>query len=151
MSTNKQHTLSLVRALRFRQRTSAAVRWGPTCCVCGKDGSYPLIFDGRPESWPFFKKALHQLLDKEGYGWVVEQPRMVRTFLKVHTWKVCTLRKVRTILGVSSGPCYKQPVQGGQEHRDIWKRHGLNKCRGLREEGPSSGVHKRVGNNIRTA
>jgi hypothetical protein len=37
-----------------------------------KDGSYPLIFDGRPESWPFFKKALHQLLDNEGYGWVVE-------------------------------------------------------------------------------
>ena len=38
----------------------------------GKDGSNPLIFDGRPESWPPFKKALHQLLDKEGYGWVVE-------------------------------------------------------------------------------
>ena len=38
----------------------------------GKDGSTPLIFDGRPESWPPFKKALHQLLDKEGYGWVVE-------------------------------------------------------------------------------
>ena len=38
----------------------------------GKDGSYPLIFDGKPESWPFFKKALHQLRDKEGYGWVVE-------------------------------------------------------------------------------
>jgi hypothetical protein len=36
----------------------------------GKDGSNPLIFDGRPESWPLFKKALHQLLDKEGYGWV---------------------------------------------------------------------------------
>ncbi len=31
-----------------------------------------MIFDGRPESWPLFKKALHQLLDKEGYGWVVE-------------------------------------------------------------------------------
>jgi hypothetical protein len=39
----------------------------------GKDGSNPLIFDGKPESsWPLFKKALHQLLDKEGYGWVVE-------------------------------------------------------------------------------
>jgi hypothetical protein len=38
----------------------------------GKDWSNPLIFDGRPESWPLFKKALHQLLDKEGYGWVVE-------------------------------------------------------------------------------
>jgi hypothetical protein len=38
----------------------------------GKDGSNPLIFDGRPESWPPFKKALHQLLDKEGYDWVVE-------------------------------------------------------------------------------
>ena len=38
----------------------------------GKDGSYPLIFDGKPESWPSFKKAIHQLLDKEGYGWVVE-------------------------------------------------------------------------------
>jgi hypothetical protein len=38
----------------------------------GKDGSNPLIFDGRPESWPLFKKALHQLLDKEGYGWVVD-------------------------------------------------------------------------------
>jgi hypothetical protein len=31
-----------------------------------------LVFDGRPESWPFFKKPLHQLLDKEGYGWAVE-------------------------------------------------------------------------------
>jgi hypothetical protein len=40
--------------------------------ILGKDGSNPLIFDGRPESWPPFKKALHQLLDKEGYGWVVE-------------------------------------------------------------------------------
>jgi hypothetical protein len=38
----------------------------------GKDGSYPLIFDGRPGSWPPFKKALHQLLDKEDYGWAVE-------------------------------------------------------------------------------
>jgi hypothetical protein len=38
----------------------------------GKDGSNPLIFDGRPESWPLFKKALHQLFDKECYGWVVE-------------------------------------------------------------------------------
>jgi len=38
----------------------------------GKDGSNPLIFDGRPESWPLFKKALHQFLDKEGYGWVAE-------------------------------------------------------------------------------
>jgi hypothetical protein len=37
----------------------------------GKDGSYPLIFDGRPESWPLFKKPLHQFLDKEGYGWVL--------------------------------------------------------------------------------
>ena len=37
---------SAVRALRFRQRTSAAVRWG------------------RPQSWPLFKKALHQLLDQ---------------------------------------------------------------------------------------
>ena len=46
------------------------------CCgkmgTLGKDGSNPLIFDGRPESWPLFKKALHLLLDKEGYGWVVE-------------------------------------------------------------------------------
>jgi hypothetical protein len=33
----------------------------------GKDGSNPLILNGRPESWPPFKKALHQLLDKEGY------------------------------------------------------------------------------------
>jgi hypothetical protein len=38
----------------------------------GKDGSNPLIFDGRPESWPLFKKALHQFLDKDGYGWVAE-------------------------------------------------------------------------------
>ena len=38
----------------------------------GKDGSNPLIFDGRPESWPLFKKVLYQVLDKEGYGWVVE-------------------------------------------------------------------------------
>jgi hypothetical protein len=30
----------------------------------GKDGSNPLIFDGRLESWP--------LLDNKGYGWVVE-------------------------------------------------------------------------------
>jgi hypothetical protein len=38
----------------------------------GKDGSNPLIFVGRPESWPLFKKPLHQLLDKEGYGCVAE-------------------------------------------------------------------------------
>jgi hypothetical protein len=38
----------------------------------GKDGSNPLIFDARRESWPLLKKALHQLLDKEGYGRVVE-------------------------------------------------------------------------------
>ena len=37
-----------------------------------KDGSTPLIFDGRPESWPLLKNTLHQLLDKEGYGWVLE-------------------------------------------------------------------------------
>ena len=34
-----------------------------------KDGS---TFDGGPESWPLFKKALYQLFDKEGYGRVVE-------------------------------------------------------------------------------
>jgi len=34
----------------------------------GKDGSNPLIFDGKPESlWSTFKKALYQFLDKEGY------------------------------------------------------------------------------------
>jgi len=38
----------------------------------GKDGSNPLIFDGRPESWPLFKKALHQFLDKDSHGWVAE-------------------------------------------------------------------------------
>ena len=38
---------------------------------CGKmgtletDGSKPLSFDGKAASWPPFKKALHQLLDKE--------------------------------------------------------------------------------------
>ena len=38
-----------------------------------KDGSSkPLSFDGKAASWPPFKKALHQLLDKEGCGWVVE-------------------------------------------------------------------------------
>jgi hypothetical protein len=38
----------------------------------GKEGSNPLIFDGRPKSWPTFKKALYQSLDKKGYDWVVE-------------------------------------------------------------------------------
>jgi hypothetical protein len=37
-----------------------------------KDGSKPLSFDGKAASWPPFKKKLHQLLDKEGCGWVVE-------------------------------------------------------------------------------
>ena len=37
-----------------------------------KDGSKPLIFDGKAASWPPFKIALHKLLDKEGCGWVVE-------------------------------------------------------------------------------
>ena len=38
-----------------------------------KDGlSKPLSFDGKAASWPPFKKALHQLLDKEGCGWVVK-------------------------------------------------------------------------------
>ena len=36
------------------------------------DGSKPLSFDGKPESWPRFKKALYHSLDKEGYGWVAE-------------------------------------------------------------------------------
>ena len=52
----------------------------------GKDGSNPLIFDGRPESWPPFKKALHQLLDKEGYGWVVEGGDV---FCGGGSWKKC--------------------------------------------------------------
>ena len=34
--------------------------------------SKPLSFDGKAASWPPFKKALHQLLEKEGCGWVVE-------------------------------------------------------------------------------
>ena len=38
----------------------------------GKEGSNPLIFDGKPKSWPTFKKALYQFLDKKGYDWVVE-------------------------------------------------------------------------------
>ena len=69
-----------------------------------------------------FKKALHQFLDKEGYGWVAE-----------------------------GGDAFCAMLQGGQEYRDIWKGHSLNKRRGLREERPPSGVRKRVGNNIRTA
>ena len=36
------------------------------------ESSKPLSFDGKAASWPPFKKALHQLLDKEGCGWVVE-------------------------------------------------------------------------------
>ncbi len=89
----------------------------------GKDGSNPLIFDGRPESWPLFKKALHQFLDKEGYGWVAE-----------------------------GGDAFCAMLQAAaSKARDIWKRHSLNKCRGLREERPPSVVRKRVGNNIRTA
>ena len=40
----------------------------------GKAGSNQskLNFDGRAESWPTFKKALYQFLDKEGLCWVVE-------------------------------------------------------------------------------
>ena len=49
-----------------------------------------LIFDERPESWPLFKKALHQFLDNEGYGWVAE-----------------------------GGDAFCAMLQGGQEHRDI--------------------------------
>jgi hypothetical protein len=30
-----------------------------------KDGSKPLSFDGKVASWPPFKKAIQQLLDKE--------------------------------------------------------------------------------------
>jgi hypothetical protein len=80
--------------------------------------------DGRPESWPPFKKALHQLLDKEGYGWVVEGGDVF---------------------------CAMLQAASGQEHRDIRKRHNLNKCRGLPEKGPPDGVHKRVGNDILAA
>ena len=54
----------------------------------GKDGSNPLIFDGRPESWPPFKKALHQLLDKEGYGWVVEGGDVFCAMLQAASAKV---------------------------------------------------------------
>ena len=54
----------------------------------GKDGSNPLIFDGRPESWPLFKKALHQLLDKEGYDWVVEGGDVFCAMLQAASAKV---------------------------------------------------------------
>jgi len=57
--------ISVVRALRSAERCG---KMG----TLGKDGSNPLIFDGRPESCPPFKKALHQLLDKECYGGVEE-------------------------------------------------------------------------------
>jgi len=89
----------------------------------GKDGSNPLIFDGRPESWPPFKKALHQLLDKEGYGWVVEGGDVFCAMLQAASAKAA-------------------------KSSDIRKRHSLNKCRGLPEKGPPDGVHKRVGDDI---
>ena len=54
----------------------------------GNDGSNPLIFDGRPESWPLFKKALHQLLDKEGYDWVVEGGDVFCAMLQAASAKV---------------------------------------------------------------
>jgi hypothetical protein len=43
--------------------------------------------DGRPESWLLFKKALHQLLDKEGYGWVVEGGDVFCAMLQVASAK----------------------------------------------------------------
>ena len=73
-----------------------------------EDGSNPLIFDGRPESWPPFKKALHQLLDKEGYGWVVEGGDVFCAMLQA-----------------ASAKAAKSTVTSGK---------GTNKCHGLPEK-----------------
>jgi hypothetical protein len=54
----------------------------------GKDGSNPLIFDGKPESSSPFKKALHQLLDKVGYGWVAEGGDVFCAMLQAASAKV---------------------------------------------------------------
>jgi hypothetical protein len=53
-----------------------------------KDGSDPLILYRRPESWPPFKKALYQLLDKEGHGWVVEGGDVFCAMLQAASAKV---------------------------------------------------------------
>ena len=56
----------------------------------GKDGSNPLIIDGRPESWPLFKKALLQLLDKDSYGWVGEGGNVFCAMLQAASAKAAT-------------------------------------------------------------
>ena len=70
------------------------------------------------------KKALHQLLDKEGYGWVVEGGDVFCTMLQPASAKAA---------------------------KSIRKRHSLNKGRRLPEKGPPDVVHKRVGDDIRAA
>ena len=61
---------ALLRAPHFGGKSPSLPTAHERCGKMGtleKDGSNPLIFDGRPESWPL-KKALCQLLDKEVHG-----------------------------------------------------------------------------------
>jgi hypothetical protein len=89
-----------------------------------KDGSSPLIFDGRPESWPLFKKAQHQLFDNEGYGWVVEGGDVFCAMLQA-----------------ASAQAAKSTVTSGKGTVST----------DYQKKGLPDGVHKRVGNDIRAA
>ena len=89
-----------------------------------KDGSNPLSFDGRPESCPLFKEAIHRPFDQEDYGWVVEGGDVFCAILQAASDKAA-------------------------KSRDMRKRHSLNKCRGLPAKGSRDCVDKRVGNDIR--
>jgi len=53
----------------------------------GKDGSNPLILT-EDKNHGLFKKALHQLLDKEGYDWVVEGGDVFCAMLQAASAKV---------------------------------------------------------------
>jgi len=112
-----------------------------------------LIFDGRPESCPFRECVLFIGTQFSILYTSVYSPAGPRPFQES---AASVPRQGRLRLGSGKRGCLLRHAtssrrQGGQEHRDIWKRHSLNKCRGLREERPPSGVRKRVGNNIRTA
>jgi hypothetical protein len=80
----------------------------------GKDGSIPLIFDGRPESWPLFKKALHQLLDKEGYGWVLEGGDVFCAMLQAASAKAAKM-----CVFITAGPITKLCAWGRRRVEDM--------------------------------
>ena len=79
-----------------------------------KDGSSkPLSFDGKVASWPPFKKALHQLLDKEGYGCVAEGGDVFYAMLQAASAKAAksTMTSGKGTVSTNVGDYQKKDLQ----------------------------------------